>query len=69
MKIVALVLASTVAVAGRARLALPNWGLSTQLAPSEVEWERKNGPNTVSGLAVVTVGGASHTCARQSGPA
>ncbi len=66
MKIAALVLGLTLAVAGCTQLGLPEPALSTPIAPSEIDWARKSGPNSVSGLAVMTAGGTSHTCAGQS---
>ena len=66
MKIAALVLGLTLAVAGCAQLGLPEPALSTPIAPSEIDWARKSGQNSVGGLAVMTAGGTSHTCAGQS---
>ncbi len=57
---------------GCAELGLPgaspfaSSALSTPIAPAEVEWSRRSGANTVSGLAVQKVGEAIHTCAGQS---
>jgi hypothetical protein len=53
-------------VAGCAQLGLPGSALSTPIAPSEVEWARKSGANTVSGNAAQRVGATTHTCAGQS---
>ena len=71
MKSFALILGSTLALAGCAQLGLPGGStLSTPIAPSEVEWARKAGANTVSGNAALKApgpaGGTSHTCAGQS---
>ncbi len=66
MKIAAFVLGLTLVVAGCAQLGLPEPALSTPIAPSEIDWARKSGQNSVSGLAVMTAGGTSHTCAGQS---
>ncbi|MDP2331104.1 MAG: hypothetical protein Q8M19_10475 [Reyranella sp.] len=72
---IALILGATMAlplvVAGCAQVGLPVGSpLSTPIAPSEVEWARKSGANTVSGNAALKApgpaGGASHTCAGQS---
>lgn len=40
--------------------------LSSGISPSEVEWARKSGRNTVSGIASVKSGGTTHTCLGQS---
>ena len=40
--------------------------MSTPIAPSEVDWSRKSGANTVSGNALMKAGGTTHTCAGQS---
>ena len=54
-------------LAGCAQLGLQDTALSTPIAPSEVDWARKNGANSVSGIALLKApGGASHTCAGQS---
>src|SRR5688572_12959963 len=47
------------------------WGsneaaLSRPIAPSEVDWARKSGTNSVSGSAVIKAGGTNHSCAGQS---
>lgn len=64
------------ALAGCAQFGLPTFGtqdsalsapaLTTPIAPAEVEWSRKSGANTVSGLAVQKAGDTTHTCAGQS---
>ena len=54
------------ATAGCAQLGLQETALSTPIAASEVDWARKSGANTVSGLAVMNAGGTTHTCAGQS---
>ncbi|CAN5761783.1 hypothetical protein BH11PSE3_BH11PSE3_02060 [soil metagenome] len=67
MKPAALLLGLLFAVAGCAQLGVPETSpLSTPIAPSEVEWSRKSGANTVSGNATITAGGTSHTCGGQS---
>ena len=45
------------------QLGLQPAALSTPIAPSELDWARKSGANTVTGLALIEAGGASHTCA------
>ena len=40
--------------------------LSRPIAPSEVDWARRSGANTVSGVAAIRHGGTVHTCAGQS---
>ena len=70
------VLVLILALAGCAQLGLPTFGmqdsalsapaLTTPIAPAEVEWSRKSGANTVSGLAVEKAGDTTHTCAGQS---
>jgi hypothetical protein len=66
MKSATLLLGLIFAVAGCTQLGLQESALSRPVAPSEVEWARKNGANTVSGIALMKVGGAAHTCAGQS---
>lgn len=53
-------------LAGCAQLGLQDRALSTPIAPSEVDWARKSGANSVSGIALMKAGGATHTCAGQS---
>ena len=65
MKPAALFLALILTVVGCANIGQQDTALSTPLAPSEVDWARQSGPNTVGGRAVVTVGGTSHSCAGQ----
>ena len=63
-------LGSYLLVAGCAQLAPPpppQAALPSGVAPSEIDWARKSGDNTVSGLAVMkAAGGQTHTCAGQS---
>ena len=72
MKPASLAAALILALAGCAELGLPGANpfaasaLTTPIAPAEVEWSRRSGANTVSGLAVRKVGDTSHTCAGQS---
>jgi len=37
--------------------------LSTPIAPGELDWARKSGTNTVTGLALIESGGTTHSCA------
>jgi hypothetical protein len=62
----AMILGLTLAVAGCAQFGLQEPALYTPIAPSEIDWARKSGANTVSGIAVTKAGGTSHTCAGQS---
>jgi len=66
MKPVALLLGPMLAVAGCAQFGLQETALSTPVAPSEVDWARGSGANTVSGIVLMKAGGTSHTCAGQS---
>ena len=66
MKPAALFLGLILAVAGCAQFGPQETALSTAIAPSEVDWARGSGANTVSGVALLTAGGTSHTCAGQS---
>ena len=61
-----MILGAILAVAGCAQLGLPGGALSTPIAPSEVDWARKTGSNTVAGSATQKAGGTTHTCAGQS---
>lgn len=54
------------ALAGCTQLGSQESALSRPIAPSEVDWARKSGTNTVSGIALIKAGGTSHTCAGQS---
>lgn len=54
------------AVGGCAQFAPQSSALTTPIAPSEIEWARKSGTNTVSGTAILKAAGTSHTCAGQS---
>jgi hypothetical protein len=53
-------------LAGCAQFGRQDAALTTPIPPSEVDWARKSGANTVSGIALLKAGGASHTCAGQS---
>jgi hypothetical protein len=66
MKPAAQLLGLILAVAGCAQFGQQETALATPIAPSEVEWARKSGANTVSGSALIKAGGTSHTCAGQS---
>jgi hypothetical protein len=63
---VAMILGGPLALAGCAQLGLPGSALSTPITPSEVEWSRKTGNNTVIGNASIKAGATTHTCAGQS---
>lgn len=66
MKRVALFTALLLAVAGCAQFGMQDTALSTPIAPSEVDWARRSGANTVSGIALIKAGNTNHTCAGQS---
>ena len=66
MKPAALFLGLILTVAGCAQLGPQESALSRSIAPSEVDWARGNGANTVSGVALIKAGGTTHTCAGQS---
>ena len=66
MKPAALFPGVILAVAGCAQFAPQETALSTPIAPSEVDWARSSGANTVSGIASIKAGGTNHTCAGQS---
>jgi hypothetical protein len=66
MKPVALFLGLALALAGCGQFGPQESALSRPIAPSEVDWARRNGENTVSGIALIKAGGANHTCAGQS---
>ncbi|HEX5008151.1 MAG TPA: hypothetical protein VFV70_13625 [Hyphomonadaceae bacterium] len=65
MKSAVLFLGLIPAVVGCAQLGLQESALSRPVPPSEVEWARRNGTNAVSGVALLKVGGTTHTCAGQ----
>ncbi len=44
----------------------PPSALSQPIPASEVEWSRKSGANTVSGIATLKAGDTTHTCAGQA---
>lgn len=66
MKPVVAVFAVLLALAGCAQLGIQEPPLSRGIAPSEVDWARKAGRNTVSGIATMRAGNTVHTCAGQS---
>ena len=70
MKRAALIVGVSLAVAGCAQFdqqfGRQEAALSKPIAASEIEWSRKSGRNTVSGLATMKAGGEQHTCAGQS---
>ena len=66
MKPAPLFLGLTLALTGCAQFGTQQAALSTPLASSDVDWARKSGTNTVTGLAFIDAGGTRHTCAGQS---
>ena len=66
MKPAALILGLILASAGCAQFAPQEAALATPIAPSEVDWARASGPNSVSGTALMKAGDTTHTCAGQS---
>ena len=66
MKPAALFLGLILAVAGCAQLGMQETALSTLISPSEVDWARSSGANTVSGTAIINTNGRSYTCTGQS---
>ena len=66
MKPAALFVGLILALAGCAQFGPQEAALSTPVAPSELDWARRSGANTVSGTAVIKAGGTTHTCAGQS---
>ena len=66
MKPATLFLGLILVVAGCAQFEPQQAALSTPIAPSEVDWARKSGANTVSGIATMNAGGTNHICAGQS---
>ena len=66
MKLAALFLGLMLAMTGCAQFAPQESALSRPIAPSEVEWSRKSGSNSVYGVALIKSGARNHTCAGQS---
>ncbi len=62
----AMILGIAVAVSGCAQFMPQDSALSKPIAPSEIDWARKNGTNSVSGSAVMMADGTAHTCSGQS---
>jgi len=63
MKPAALFLGLMLVVAGCGQFGLQESALSTPMVPSEIDWARKSGANSVSGIALIRAGGTSHSCA------
>jgi hypothetical protein len=66
MKTAAPLFALTLALAACSQFEPQQSALSTPVSPAEVDWARKSGANSVSGMALIKAGGTSHTCAGQS---
>lgn len=66
MKPAALVLGLTLALTACEQFGPQETALARPMAPSEIEWARKTGANSVSGSARIKAGDASHSCAGQS---
>jgi hypothetical protein len=66
MKLAALALGLILATTGCAQFGSQQAALSTPITSSEVDWARRPGTNTVTGLASIDAGGMTHTCAGQS---
>lgn len=66
MKPAALFLGLMVALAGCSQFEPQETALSRPIAPSEVDWARKSGANSVSGIALIEARGTRHTCAGTS---
>jgi hypothetical protein len=66
MKTAAFVLGLILAITGCAQLGLQEPALSTPIAPNEIDWARRSGPNSVSGVAIMTARSTTHSCAGQS---
>lgn len=62
----AIILGVALAVGGCTQLTVQDSPLSRPIAPSEIEWSRHTGTNTVSGSAIATADSTPHTCAGQS---
>jgi hypothetical protein len=61
-----LALGLILATAGCAQFGTQEAALSKSIAPSEVDWARANGTNSVSGVALINARGTPHTCAGPS---
>lgn len=66
MKTAALFLALTLGLAACSPFEPQQSALSTPVAAAELDWARKTGANSVSGMALIKAGGINHTCAGQS---
>ena len=66
MKPANLCLGLVLIVTGCAQFGSQEASLSTPIASSEVDWSRRTGTNTVTGLAVIDANGTTHTCSGQS---
>lgn len=66
MKTAAPFLALTLALTACSQFEPQQSALSTPVAPAELDWARKTGANSVSGIALIKAGGINHTCAGQS---
>ena len=44
----------------------PPSALSQPIQAAEIDWSRRSGANTVSGIATMTAGGTTHTCGGQA---
>lgn len=66
MKLAVLCLAVTFGLAGCAQFGSQDSALSRPITSAEVDWARKAGANSVSGIALIKTGGTTHTCAGQS---
>ena len=66
MKPAALFLGLALAVAGCEQSGPPQVSaLSRPIGPSELDWARRSGENTVTGTALIKAGDVRHTCAGQ----
>lgn len=66
MKPAAPFLGLMLAVAGCGQFGSQGSALSTPVTPSEVDWARRSGANSVNGIALIKARDASHSCAGQS---
>ena len=71
MKPLAPILGLALALAGCSQLDQafappPPSALSQPIQAAEIDWSRKSGANTVSGIATMTAGGTTHTCEGQA---
>lgn len=71
MKPLAPILGLALALAGCAQFEQafappPPSALSTPIQAAEIDWSKKSGANTVSGIATMKAGGTTHTCGGQA---